>query len=205
MDVLKLEPQAGVEANAALVLLHGWGANARDLASLQLMLDLPNYVYFCLDAPLPHPLVPGGKMWYDLDSEAYHGLDQSRAELTAWFDGFEDETGIPLGRTVLAGFSQGGAMTLDVGFRYPFAGLVAMSGYLHGPPNFQTDLPPVLLLHGRFDRVVPLQAAQRTRETLLAAGATVDYHEYDMAHEICPLEVAQLREFTVAAVQPGQV
>lgn len=88
-------------------------------------------------------------------------------------------------------------MTLDVGFHYPLAGLVAMSGYLHGEPQLQTPIPPVLVMHGRFDRVVPLTAAQRTRDTLTAAGATVEYHEFDMAHEICPQEVVRLRQFSL--------
>ncbi|MFO8041095.1 MAG: alpha/beta hydrolase [Sodalinema sp.] len=197
MDAIEIRPQTGIEPRGALILLHGWGANARDLASLLPILDLPDYLCFCLEAPLLHPLVPGGKMWYDLETPAYTGLEQSRAELAAWLDEFEGHSGIPLRQTILGGFSQGGAMTLDVGFHYPLAGLVAMSGYLHGEPQLQTPIPPVLVMHGRFDRVVPLTAAQRTRDTLTAAGATVEYHEFDMAHEICPQEVVRLRQFSL--------
>jgi phospholipase/carboxylesterase len=120
--------------------------------------------------------------------------------LREWFEGLEAKTGLPLEKTLLAGFSQGGAMTLDVGFEYPLAGLVAMSGYLHAEPQLSSPIPPVCVMHGNRDPVVPLSAARSTRDILKQKGVAVQYQEFDMAHEVCPLEIEQLREFAIGAI-----
>ncbi len=116
----------------------------------------------------------------------YAGLPESRELLMSWLESLASTTGVPLSRTVLCGFSQGGAMTLDVGLKLPLAGLVVMSGYLH--PDLLTtsagDFPPTLIMHGRYDQVVPLAAAVKSREFTNSLGITVDYHEFDMGHEV---------------------
>ncbi|MGC9503405.1 alpha/beta hydrolase [Baaleninema sp.] len=201
LEVIEIAPERDRTPTATLVLLHGWGANARDLASLHPLLNLPDYLCLCPDAPLPHPYVPGGKMWYDLETEEYDGLADSRDRLCQWLDGLEAKTGISLEKTVLAGFSQGGAMTLDVGAHYPLAGLVAMSGYLHGSIEARAKFPPVLVMHGRQDPIVPLSAARQARDRLTEIGATVAYEEFDMAHQICPQEVLKLRQFVLDNTQ----
>ncbi len=176
------------------VALHGWGANAEDLASLTPLLNLPNYQFLYPNGPLPHPQVPGGRMWYDLNTG--QGMADSRQQLQQWLKSLSEQTDIPLERTILAGFSQGGAMALDVGLRLPVAGLIALSGYLHTLEQpVPSPLPPVLIVHGRQDPVVPLQAAQMARETLRQAGATVQYHEFDMGHEIQPEVLAVVQTF----------
>ncbi|PPT07812.1 Phospholipase/carboxylesterase like family protein [Geitlerinema sp. FC II] len=197
LDVIEIAPNSDKTPTAAIVLLHGWGANARDLASLHPLLNLPDYLCLCPDAPLPHPYVPGGKMWYDLETQKYEGLVESRDRLVEWLDRLEAKTGIPLSNTVLAGFSQGGAMTLDVGARYPLAGLVSMSGYLHDAVDGNARFPPVLVMHGRQDPIVPLSAARDTRDRLSERGVTVQYEEFEMAHQICPQEVLRLRQFVL--------
>jgi phospholipase/carboxylesterase len=180
-----------------LVVLHGWGSNSEDLAGLAPLLRLENYQFLFPDAPFPHPDVPSGRMWYNLyDMGARAGLEESRQQLIQWLQALETSTGVPLHKTVLAGFSQGGAMTLDVGSYLPLAGLISFSGYLHPAeirPLPTTALPPILIAHGRQDLVVPLSEALRAREQLTQAGARVEYHEYDMGHEIRPevLNVAQ--------------
>jgi phospholipase/carboxylesterase len=102
----------------------------------------------------------------------------------------------------LSGFSQGGAMTLDVGLTLPLAGLVVMSGYLH--PDVintpQTDFPPTLITHGRYDEVVPLSAALKARAAAESLGVSVEYHEFDMGHEIRPQILEVLREFVIQAI-----
>lgn len=87
-------------------------------------------------------------------------------------------------------------MTLDVGERLPLAGLMVLSGYLHAPlqPQ-QTSLPPILMIHGRQDQVVPLQAAHQTRDSLQALGITPQYQEYDMGHEVQPIAFSQIQSF----------
>jgi phospholipase/carboxylesterase len=186
-----------------IVGLHGWGANAQDLASLVPYLNLSNYQFIFPEAPFPHPHSPNGKAWYDLSAEnMYQGLLESREMLHDWLLSLAETTGIPPSKTMLAGFSQGGAMTLDVGLKLPFAGLVAMSGYLHPdaiPPN-QRDFPKILILHGTRDRVVPLTAAQRAKQALESLGIAVEYQEFNAEHEINPEMLEQLRNFITKVI-----
>lgn len=178
--------------------LHGWGANSQDLASVVPLLNLPDYQFVFPNAPFAHPYVAGGRAWYNLqDNNA--GYADSKKMLTDWLQSLPTNTGIPLSRTILSGFSQGAAMTLDVGLSLPLAGLVALSGYLH-PVSYPASsvFPPVLLVHGRQDNVVPLSAAQKARDTLLAMGVKLQYQEFDMAHEIRPEVLALIRNFVLA-------
>lgn len=178
-----------------LVGLHGWGSNAQDLASLAPVLDWKNTQMIFPNAPFPHPQVPGGKMWYDLQQFDEEGLNQSRQTLTSWLSALEQNTSVPSQRTFLVGFSQGGAMTLDVGFSFPFAGLCALSGYLHSEPKASADSSPTLIVHGRQDPVVPIRAAQKARDTLEQQGVSVTYREFPMQHEITPEVLKTLKDF----------
>lgn len=178
--------------------MHGWGANAQDVASMVPLLNLPNYHFILPDAPFSHPQVPGGKMWYDLAREDYKGLEFSQQLLANWLMSLESATGIPLSSTILSGFSQGGAMTLDVGLSLPLAGLISMSGYLHrAPQDIEPPLPSVLIVHGKQDTVVPLSAAQRVRDYLMRLGAPMQYKEFDMGHEISPDVLDMFQEFVL--------
>jgi phospholipase/carboxylesterase len=192
------QPPAGL-----IVTLHGWGANAQDVASLLPFFNLPDYQFMFPDAPYPHPHSPVGKAWYDLSPEnMYQGLAESRQLLIDWLQSLETSTGVPLSRTILSGFSQGGAMTLDVGLNLPLAGLVVMSGYLHPGAGTvtQSSIPPILIAHGRYDEVVPLQAALKARETVESQGVAVEYHEFDMGHEITPQMLEVVRNFIENAI-----
>lgn len=189
-----------------LVALHGWGANGQDLASLAAYLDLPDYLFVFPDATFPHPYAPAGRMWYGLplgytfqtqpDLAQQPDLITSRQALTQWLLQLPATTGVPLSQTVLAGFSQGGAMTLEVGTSLPLAALMVLSGYLHAPlPSDLSSIPPVLMVHGRQDAVVPLVAAHQARDSLLKLGATVEYYEYEMGHEIQPIVLQIMQSF----------
>ncbi|MBD0301031.1 MAG: alpha/beta hydrolase [Tolypothrix sp. T3-bin4] len=192
------QPPAGL-----IVTLHGWGANAEDVASLLPLLNLPDYQFVLPDAPFPYPYSPVGKAWYDLRVEnMYQGLAESRQLLIDFLQSLESSTGVPLSRTILSGFSQGGAMTLDVGSKLPLAGLAVMSGYLH-PDAVAADqkgIPPTLITHGKYDEVVPIQAAWKARETVESLGVAVKYHEFDMGHEINPQTLEVLRNFVVNVI-----
>ncbi len=186
-----------------IVTLHGWGANAEDVASLLPFFRLPNYQFVFPDAPYPHPNSEVGRAWYDLRMEnMFEGLAESRQLLTDWLQSLESITGVPLSRTILSGFSQGGAMTLDVGLQLPLAGLIVMSGYLHpevATAN-QSSFPPTLIMHGRKDQVVPLEAALKARKAVEALGVATQYHEFDMGHEISPQMLEVLRNFVVNVI-----
>ncbi|BAZ69786.1 phospholipase/carboxylesterase [Fischerella sp. NIES-4106] len=181
--------------------MHGWGANAEDLASLAPYLNLTDYQFVFPNAPFSHPHSPMGRAWYELSADnMYEGLTQSRQLLTDWLLSLENRTGIPLSQTILSGFSQGGAMTLDIGLKLPFAGLVVMSGYLHPgaiETSLATSLAPVLITHGRYDQVVPLRAALNAKETLESRGIAVQYYEFDMGHEIQLPILELIRNFVI--------
>ncbi len=194
-------PASTPNPKGLIVALHGWGANAEDLTGLTPYLNLPEYTYIFPDAPFPYPYSPNGRAWYDLRVEnMYAGLTQTRETLLSWLTNLERETGIPLSRTILSGFSQGGAMTLDIGLRLDLAGLVCMSGYLHPElekqpkPDF-TSFPSVLMMHGQQDTVVPLGAAHKAKSLLESWGVNVEYHEFNAGHEINLEMLEKLRNF----------
>jgi phospholipase/carboxylesterase len=187
------------------IILHGWGANAQDAAYFSGMMQLPQIQLLIPDAPFNHPY-GGGKMWYGLpdrfgfqsDLSAQADLQTSRQLLLDWIRSLPEAIGVPTERTLLGGFSQGGAMSLEVGLELPLAGLMVLSGYLHKPLGKPLYTPPVLMIHGRQDPVVPLQAAHQTRDTLRQAGVAVQYEEFDMGHEVSPIGLAHLQTFIQA-------
>ncbi len=201
LQFINIPPATGETPTGLIILLHGWGANCQDLASLIPFLQLHNYQFLCPDAPFPHPYQPGGKMWYNLEFEDVEGLEKSQKLLKDWLISLENTTNVPLSRTILSGFSQGGAMTLDVGLSLPLAGLVSMSGYLHSKPQLlENHKLPVLIMHGRQDPIVPLSAAHQARSGLTALGLSVQYQEFNMGHEIQPEEINLMRDFISNAI-----
>jgi phospholipase/carboxylesterase len=186
-----------------LILLHGWGADAYDLAPLAQNLDLPSYHFLFPNAPFPHPHMSQGKAWYALEIQDEAGLALSRQLLRQWLLGLESTTGIPLQRTILAGFSQGAAMALDVGLDLPLAGICSLSGYLHFQPEARNPtIPPLLIIHGRQDGVVPIGAARQARDILHQFQPALEYEEFDMGHEIPPAVVARLQTFVQQRTSP---
>jgi len=198
-------PTSTKEPLGLIVALHGWGANAQDLASLVPFLNLPDYQFMFPNAPFPHPYSSLGRMWYDLSNQKHQGYTESRPLLTDWLLSLERSTGIPLSRTILSGFSQGAAMTLDVGLSLPLAGLIALSGYLHPISQLpNSKFPPVLILHGRQDTVVPLKAAQYARDNLVELGVSVQYQEFDMGHEIRPEVFPVIHNFVLQVMSQAE-
>jgi phospholipase/carboxylesterase len=134
-------------------------------------------------------------MWYDLGSG--EGLTEGCEALMTWLQDQAKAMDIPLERVILGGFSQGGAMTLEVGLRLPLAGLICMSGYLH-PQLKLPELPappPTLVIHGDWDPVVPIAAAQSVVQALQEVNATFTFKSLPMAHEINPEAVQAVQEF----------
>lgn len=182
-----------------IVALHGWGSNCEDLISLAPIVGMRNYQWICPEAPFDHPM-PDGKMWYDLQGLDAEGLAKSCELLSKFIEELPKLTGIPLEKTFLLGFSQGAAMTLDVGLVFPFAGLIALSGYLHVSEEQLKELtgkqlPPILIAHGTQDTVVPIGVARNTREVFDRLGVMVEYEEYEMSHEIRPETCDRIQKF----------
>ena len=189
-------PATGNPPTHLLVALHGWGANQEDLTFMASALNLPGYQFFFPDAPFPHSQVPGGRAWYALERMDEEGFLESRQRLLTWLLSLEEETGVPLSRTILSGFSQGGGMTLEVGLSLPLAGLCVLSGFLPRDPQPQASVfPPVLMVHGRQDPVIPLREAQQARDRLLALGVQVAYQTFDMGHTIDLPALALMESF----------
>lgn len=187
-----------------LVLLHGWGANAQDVTALAEGLRFPGWAMAFPNAPFPHPYAPDGYMWYGFPEagtlDQLIGLDQpdlteSRQRLRAWLDEVTGQLGVPPERTIVGGFSQGGAMSLDIGPQLPIAGVMALSGYLHRAIGPRDRPVPTLLVHGTQDTVVPLQAAWQAKAQLTAIGTPLTYQELPMGHEIAPPVLNLIQSF----------
>ncbi len=186
----------------AIVLLHGWGANHHDLGDLAPYFNLPEYRFLFPNGIFDHEFSETGKMWYSFTGAgrttelSVAQLATSRKVLSEWVQSLPETTGIPLDRTWIAGFSQGGAMTLDIGLNLPVAGLIVMSGYLH--PNLAKPpqaAPPILIVHGIQDDVVPISAARHSRKLLTEWGLEVEYQEFNMGHSIVPAVLQVVRKF----------
>jgi phospholipase/carboxylesterase len=201
LDIIFVPAQTG-NPIGTIVLLHGWGANNEDLGDLVPYFNLPEYQFLFPNGIFDHEYSDGGKMWYSFIG-AGKLTDLSRSQratshqvLTEWVRSLPDSTGISLDRTWIVGFSQGGAMTLDIGLDLPVAGLIVMSGYLHpDQPKPTQKSPPVLIVHGRQDDVVPISSARTGRETLIQWGIEVQSQEFDMGHSIIPEVLNVVRNF----------
>lgn len=183
-------------AQYLVLMLHGWGANFYDLQPLATLLNLPNCRYLFPNAPFPHFQNPIGRAWYALEREDFQGIEESRDRLYAWLESLPELTGIPPERTAMIGFSQGGAMTLDVGLEFGFAALCSCSGYLHYDPSERDgQFSPTLLIHGSQDQKVPLQAAQQAKAELGKLGVPLEYFEFRGGHEIPYEAIAAMGQF----------
>jgi phospholipase/carboxylesterase len=183
-----------------VVMLHGRGADMHDLADIAPMLaEAGRWRFVFANAARPFEAYPGmtfGWTWFDGWPPELASVKASR-ELLLKFLG-ELSGRYETSKLVLAGFSQGAMMALDVGLRTEVAGIVAMSGGL-----YELDMPdltrkkrlPVLLAHGIYDDVVPVQYARRARHLLEEAGLDVEYHEYPMQHQVAQEEIEAVRQF----------
>ena len=201
IEAISVMPSQGT-ATHLLVMLHGWGANYQDFVPLAKMLNFSGCGYLFPNAPFEHFQVPGGRAWYALESNELTGLADSRRLLLNWLTSLEASTGVPLERTILAGFSQGGAMILDVGLTLPLAALCSFSGYLHYQPQSSKErvFPPTMIIHGQEDTVIPVQAARKARQELTDIGVSVQYQELAMAHEIQDEAIALFKQFILDLV-----
>jgi phospholipase/carboxylesterase len=209
-----LERQTGANPRASVIVLHGLGADGSDFLPIAGELDLApvgDVRFVFPHAPTRPVTINGGyvmRAWYDIldgglvrrEDEA--GLRQSREQVDELI-AREVERGIAPERIVLAGFSQGSAITLLTGLRHAqrLAGLVGLSGYLPLAASTAAErhaanhATPVFLAHGRQDPVVPYAAGTATRDALQALGVPVEWHAYEMAHAVCPQEIADLEAF----------
>jgi phospholipase/carboxylesterase len=191
VTISHLERPAEGEPAGLLVLLHGRGADERDLFPLLDALD-PQRRLLGVTPRGPLSLPPGGAHWYALQEVGYPDpatFFATYAALTAWLDGL----GFAPERTVLGGFSQGAVMTYALGLgdgRPRPAALVALSGFMPTVPGFELSLepplPPVAIGHGTYDPIISVEFSRRAHELLEAAGGEVLYREYPLPHAVDP-------------------
>ena len=200
----EVRPAAG-EPEGALILLHGRGADERDLVPLLDLLDPKRrLVGYTPGGPLALP--PGGRHWYVVPRVGYPEPESFFGSLER-LEAFVDATGVPLDRTVLGGFSQGTAMSYALGLRAGRpkpAAILALSGFIPTVPGWEADLEaraglPVAIGHGTMDPVIPVEFARDARARLEAAGADVTYHESPVGHTIDPRFLATLPDLVTRA------
>jgi phospholipase/carboxylesterase len=187
--------QPSAPARARLVLLHGWGADAGDLMPLgQSLAEAIATPLELVALQAPQLQTQGsGRQWYGLFPADWAAVPAAVEELKERINNLSSGE-IPLEATVLLGFSQGGAMAVAAGCDLPLAGLIACSAYPH--PNWQAPVirPPVLLLHGRNDDVVPYSAAVALNNDLSQGDQTCDVFSFDNGHAIPVSAQAEMKK-----------
>jgi len=206
---ITLSPE--IPAVASVILLHGLGADGHDFVPIAGELGLPDSLpvrFVFPHAPLRPVTVNNGyvmRAWYDIKSFTpagradMSGIVESARRVADCIDR-ELQLGVAPARVVLAGFSQGGAVALYTGLRYPdrLAGILAMSGYLPFPETLAAERSaansdvPILLCHGRSDPVVPIAMGLEARRDLEAHGYAPEWRDYPMQHAVCVEEIADV-------------
>lgn len=209
LETIEINPAA--EADAVVIWLHGLGADGHDFEPIVPELALPASArvrFVFPHAPMRPITINGGYVmrgWYDVASadisaqEDAQGIYEAQRQLQVLIKK-EVERGIPAERIILAGFSQGGAIILHSGLRYPqrLGGLLVLSSYLPLASSLDTERNtanndvPIFMGHGTHDEIIPQALAEQTRELLLKQGYTVDWHSYVMPHGVVSDEIEDI-------------
>lgn len=213
-----IETTTGPNPKFSVIWLHGLGADGHDFAPI--VPELVRKEWPALRFVFPHaPVMPitinnghAMRAWYDIVSldfskvrEDAAGVRRSIVEIETLV-ARERDRGVPAGRILLAGFSQGGAITLAAGVRreQPFLGLIALSTYLPLMAETAAEATPkglatpVFMAHGSQDPVVPEAAGKRSAEHLRSLGMNIDWKRYPMPHSVCAQEINDLGDWMTA-------
>ena len=196
MTLRALERPAAGDARGALVLVHGRGADEHDLFPLLDALD-PERRFHGYTPRAPLALPPGGAHWYAVPRVGYPDpatFHEGYALLSGWIDA------LPYERVVIGGFSQGAVMTYAVALgrgRPRPAAVIALSGFIPEVEGWEPDLeppfPPIVIAHGAYDPVIPVEFGRAALDTLVQAGAEPEYFESPIQHSIDPGVVPDLQ------------
>jgi phospholipase/carboxylesterase len=206
-SAVTLEPAS--KPAAAVIWLHGLGADGHDFVPIVEELDLPPELavrFVFPHAPVRPVAINNGmrmRAWYDISPDMRRQDETGIRESARTVEGLlsrEIAAGVPADRIVLAGFSQGGAITLHTGLRYgqKLAGLLALSTYLPLPELYAAERnlaradTPILMCHGQHDPMLPLQLGAWSRDVMQQDGYSVDWREYPMAHQVCAEQIADV-------------
>ena len=191
LDGLRLEPRSG-KARQLVVFLHGYGADGNDLIEIGRAWAglLPDAAFISPHAPRPCGQAPMGREWFPLTfrdpDERWTGVNAAAPQLNAFLDAELTRRNLPNSALALVGFSQGTMMALHVGLRRAEspAAIVGYSGMLVIPEEIDPDKfageivnrPPVLLVHGDQDQLIPVQALMHAAQGLAALEVPVEWH-----------------------------
>ncbi len=205
LETVELEPQG--DAAGTVIWLHGLGADGNDFEPIVPMLTLNQPLRFVFpNAPVRPVTINAGmemRAWYDIDpGSPLSGSDdiaESAAQIQALVER-EHSRGMAASQITLAGFSQGGVIALHLGLRCQqrLAGLMALSTYVHNPESLAQEVSfasvdvPIFMAHGVADPMIPIARAVTARETLIGLNYQVEWHEYQMGHQVCPEEIRDL-------------
>ncbi len=206
--------ETGADPVASVIWLHGLGADGHDFEPIvpELYLGSDRALRFVFPhAPVQPVTINAGiamRAWFDilgLDRQARQdeaGIRSSQQLIEALIED-EHSRGVPCDRIFLAGFSQGGALALHTGLRYPkrLAGFIGLSCYLPLHMNLEDErsdsnlTTKLLMAHGTFDPVVTPDLGNAARTYLTELGYEIEWHTYPMAHQICAEEIADIRNW----------
>jgi phospholipase/carboxylesterase len=206
MTLERIELDTAPDPVAAVIWLHGLGADGHDFEPIVPELKLPTSTpirFVFPHAPVRPVTINGGaemRAWYDIDMRAPLAGETDIRESARAIEALIDEQrgrGIGTRRIVLAGFSQGGVIALHLGLRYrePLAGIIALSTYLHDPEHLVDEISlenaglPIFMAHGLMDPMIPITRAVTSREALRGLSYPVEWHEYAMGHSVCLEEI----------------
>jgi phospholipase/carboxylesterase len=219
LPCIDIEPKT--PATATVILLHGLGADGNDFVPIVSEMRLPSSMavrFIFPSAPSIPVTINGGYVmpaWYDItELNIDRKIDTTQlidaAEQIRRLIDREIDRGIPSNRIVLAGFSQGGAVSYQTALTYmqPLAGLLCMSTYFATrdtiTPNSANKNLPIFICHGSRDPMVPERLGLEAREKLVAMGYSVEYKSYPVEHSVCPEEIADMSQW-LQRVLPNQV
>lgn len=204
-----IEIETGAQPRLSIIWLHGLGADGHDFEPIVPELELSFAARFIFPHAPVRPITINGGMqmraWFDILTLQRGGIEDepaiaaSAAAITQLVDA-ERARGFAPGNIVLAGFSQGGALALHVGLRYPqpLAGIVALSAFVPLASRLECEAKrehadlPIFMAHGTQDNVIELSFAELGRGQLTQAGFAPQWHQYPMAHAVCQAEIADI-------------
>ena len=173
-------------ATHRIILIHGWGADADDLLTLGKEITEKidfDFEVISLRAPGLHPSGQG-RQWYGLYTHDWNGAEREVNKLLVTLKNFDTDQ-ISLKKTILLGFSQGAAMAIDAGFRLNLGLIVACSGYSHPTWFLGEECPPLIISHGLFDDVVPIEASRSIYKKVKSKSSKLcELIEFDGFHQI---------------------
>lgn len=198
---------AAADFAGTVIWLHGLGADAHDFEPVVPLLNIARPLRFLFpNAPVRPVTINAGmemRAWYDIDPRApLGGKSDIEASVSLVTELVKQEmaAGTRAERITLAGFSQGGVIALELGlcFEQRFAGIMALSTYVHDHEQLADRLAfagidaPIFMAHGISDPMIPITRAITSREALLGLNYQVEWHEYAMGHQVCTEEIVDI-------------